>query len=134
MASIRRFIEGRLRLKVNEEKSSVTTPEKAHCLGFRFRSHLRRRLRAIIVKHKKRSRHLYRHLRACGVERGAAIRCAYRTGGIWPRSISNAMHRAYPNAWREERVYTLWTEWRRQHPEPVVALDGQLLLGLEIAT
>jgi len=202
MASIRRFIERRLRLKVNEEKSAVTTPEKAHFLGFRFRegkegrievwlaersvqrmkaqlreltprtwgnsltacieqlnpylrgwlayfglctgggayafrdfdSHLRRRLRAIIVKHKKRARHLYRHLRACGVERGAAIRCAYRTGGIWPRSISNAMHRAYPNAWFEERVYTLWTEWRRQHPEPVVALDGQLLLGLEIAT
>jgi hypothetical protein len=96
--------------------------------------HLRRRLRAIIVKHKKRSRHLYRHLRACGVEHGAAIRCAYRTRGVWPRSISNAMHRAYPNAWFEERVCTLWPEWQRQHPDPVVASDGQLLLGLEIAT
>ena len=36
MDSIRRFIEKRLRLKVNEEKSSVTTPEKMHFLGFRF--------------------------------------------------------------------------------------------------
>jgi group II intron reverse transcriptase/maturase len=201
MASIRRFIEGRLRLKVNEEKSSVTTPEEAHFLGFRFRKgeedrievelsersvkrmnarlrdltprtwgnslaacieqlnpylrgwlayfglctkagayrfryfdqHLRRRLRAIIVKHKKCSRHLYRHLRACGVEKGVAIHCAYRTRGVWPRSITNAMHRAYPNAWFEERVYTLWAEWQRQHPEPAMASDGQLLLGLEMA-
>jgi len=202
MESIRRFIEKRLRLKVNEEKSSVTSPERMHFLGFRFRKgkegrmevglsersvqrmntrlreltprtwgnslgacieqlngylrgwlayfglctkagayqfhdfdqHLRRRLRAIIVKQKKRSRHLYRHLRACGVERGAAIHCAYRTHGVWPRSITNAMHRAYPNAWFEERVYTLWPEWQWQHPEPVMASDGQLLLDLEIAT
>jgi group II intron reverse transcriptase/maturase len=198
MDSIRRFIEKRLRLKVNEEKSSVTTPEKIHFLGFRFykgkegrievwlseRSvermkarlreltprtwgnslgacieqlngylrgwlayfglctkagayrfrdfdqHLRRRLRAIVVKQKKRSRYLYRHLMACGVERGTAIHCAYRTHGVWPRSITNAMHRAYPNAWFEERVYTLWLEWQRQHPEPVVTSDGQLLLAL----
>lgn len=68
------------------------------------------------------------------MERGAAVRCAFLTRGVWPRSISNAMHRAYPNAWFEERVYTLWKEWQRQHPEPVVASDGQLLLGLEIAT
>jgi group II intron reverse transcriptase/maturase len=198
MDSIRRFIEKRLRLKVNEEKSSVTTPEKIHVLGFRFSKgkegridvwlsersvqrmkarlreltprtwgnslgacieqlngylrgwlayfglctkagayrfrdfdqHLRRRLRAIIVKQKKRSGYLYRHLMACGVERGTASHCAYRTHGVWPRSITNAMHRAYPNAWFEERVYTLWLEWQGQHPEPVVASDGQLLLAL----
>jgi RNA-directed DNA polymerase len=198
MDSIRRFIEKRLRLKVNEEKSSVTSPERMHFLGFRFRKgkegrmevglserrvqrmkarlreltprtwgnslgacieqlngylrgwlayfglctkagayrfrdfdqHLRRRLRAIIMKQKKRSGYLYRHLMACGVERGTAIHCAYRTHGVWPRSITNAMHRAYPNAWFEERVYTLWLEWQRQHPEPVVTSDGQLLLAL----
>lgn len=37
------------------------------------------------------------------------------------------MRRAYPNAWFEERVYL---EWQGQHPEPVVASDGQLLLAL----
>ena len=37
MASTRRYLEQRLRLRVNEEKSSVTTPEKVHFLGFRFR-------------------------------------------------------------------------------------------------
>jgi len=36
MESTRRIIEGRLRLKVNEEKSSVTRPGKVHFLGFRL--------------------------------------------------------------------------------------------------
>jgi RNA-directed DNA polymerase len=34
MASLRRFIEGRMRLRVNEEKSAVIRPEKSHLLGF----------------------------------------------------------------------------------------------------
>jgi group II intron reverse transcriptase/maturase len=36
MASVRRFLEKRLRLAVNDEKSSVTSPESVHFLGFRF--------------------------------------------------------------------------------------------------
>ena len=34
MGSVRRFIEGRLRLKVNEAKSSVARPDQLHFLGF----------------------------------------------------------------------------------------------------
>jgi group II intron reverse transcriptase/maturase len=37
MASITRFIEGRMRLKVNAEKSAVARPEERHFLGFRLR-------------------------------------------------------------------------------------------------
>jgi len=37
MASISRFIERRLRLKVNMTKSTVTKPERSHFLGFRLR-------------------------------------------------------------------------------------------------
>jgi group II intron reverse transcriptase/maturase len=37
MASVSRFIEGRLRLKVNAEKSAVARPETRHFLGFRLR-------------------------------------------------------------------------------------------------
>ncbi len=37
MASIAKFIEGRLRLKVNEAKSAVARPEERHFLGFRLR-------------------------------------------------------------------------------------------------
>lgn len=37
MASVRKFIERRLRLKVNESKSAVSRPETRHFLGFRLR-------------------------------------------------------------------------------------------------
>ena len=37
MASIKQFIEGRLRLKVNEQKSAVARPEERHFVGFRLR-------------------------------------------------------------------------------------------------
>ena len=36
MASLRRFLEQRLRLQVNEEKSAIRRPEQVHFLGFRF--------------------------------------------------------------------------------------------------
>jgi RNA-directed DNA polymerase len=36
MASTRRFLEKRLRLQINEAKSSVTEPDGVHFLGFRF--------------------------------------------------------------------------------------------------
>ena len=36
MASTRRYLENRLRLQINEAKSSVTQPGKVHFLGFRF--------------------------------------------------------------------------------------------------
>lgn len=51
MASITRFIEGRLRLKVNAAKSAVALPEQRHFVGFT----LRRRKR-IEVRLSKRSR------------------------------------------------------------------------------
>ena len=37
MASIKEFIEKRLRLKVNEQKSAVARPEERHFVGFRLR-------------------------------------------------------------------------------------------------
>jgi RNA-directed DNA polymerase len=37
MASLARFIEGRLRLKINRDKSAVARPEDRHFLGFRLR-------------------------------------------------------------------------------------------------
>lgn len=142
MASLRRFLEHRLRLQINEEKSDVRSPERVHFLGFRFRctdsatavigvtlsdktkravmttireltppnwgrsitscmaglsrylngwmahyrlctsevapelgvidAHVRRRLRAIIVRQRKRPRFLYRHLLARRVSQKAA--------------------------------------------------------------
>ena len=180
MASIRRFIENRLRLKVNEKKSAVSPAGKRHFLGFRigataggkifvrlsdrskerlkdkvreltprnlgssidtclrrlnayvrgwmgyfrlctsgerrvFRhvdAHIRRRLRAILIKQKKRARFLYRHLTKRGVGRGSAQRTAYSRRGPWWQSASGGMHRGYPNAWFEERLSSLDVLWR----------------------
>lgn len=197
MASVRRFIEKRLRLKVNDDKSSVTGPDQVHFLGFSFRqnpegqwqvmlsarsdqrirsrireltprtwgrslgsciaglnrylrgwegyfgrlctqsgvycfkaydSHIRRRLRAIIVRQKRRPRYLFRHLLRRGVRRKYAVVTAFSQRRAWSQSITTGMHRAYPNAWFEQRVYTLWHEWQRKHPGPYMASGGQYLL------
>ncbi len=145
MASTCRFLEGRMRLQVNREKSAVRDPCDVHFLGFRFEcsagkdpevhlsakakrrlneiirtmtppnwggsltslmdrvsryltgwmahyrlcsraairvfgvidAHIRRRLRAIIVRQKKRPRFLFRHLLTRGASRKAAAGAAY---------------------------------------------------------
>ncbi|MBX3421764.1 MAG: hypothetical protein KF752_09445 [Pirellulaceae bacterium] len=53
-----------------------------------FDAHIRRRLRAILVRQKKRSRHLYRHLQTRGVSRGQAWKTAYQIRSVWKRSSS----------------------------------------------
>lgn len=195
MDSIRKFIEGRLRLVVNEEKSSVSRPNDLTFLGFRlgkapdgkvtvtpskrteermdlrireltprtwgqsvaaciekansylrgwlgyfrlcteeglisfgtFDAHIRRRIRAVIVHQKKRPRHLYRHLLARGISCGTAATAAFQRRGVWHRSISFGMHKAYPNAWFADRLMSLKEEWQRLHPPQQVSYK-QLLL------
>lgn len=194
MDTVTRFIERRLRLKVNRDKSSVTRPDDTHFLGFRFErmpdgsvevhlssrsvdrlksqlkaltprtwgqslqscmdqvgayargwmahfkqlseagaqllsrfdAHVRRRLRAIIIRHKKRDRHLFRDLLARGVNRGAAARTAFCRRGIWFRSYHVGMHQGYPNAWFARRMPLFKSEWFRLQPAPRSA--SQLLL------
>ena len=187
-ASISQFIEKRLRLKVNEEKSKIAHPREVHFLGFcldikddkvdiklsertmervnkrmieltprnwgsslnlcfhritkylkgwmgyfkicsksqqgklrRVDAHTRRRLRAIIIKQKKRNRHLYRHLRARKIPGWMAARAAYGNRKNWAKSISMGMHRAYPNRWFHKRVFTLQKEWETANPPLTVS-------------
>lgn len=195
MDSIRRFIERRLRLAVNVEKSSVSRPNDLTLLGFhlgvtldgkvtvapsmrtgkrlaarireltprmwgqsvagciekmnrylrgwfgyfrlctregsgafgRFDAHLRRRIRALILRQKKRSRHLYRHLLSRGVPGGLAAKTAFHRRGIWHRSASFGIHKAYPNAWFAERLMSLQNEWQRLHPPERVSYQQPLL-------
>lgn len=184
MASVRRFIEGRLRLKVNEKKSAVDLAQHRHFLGFRvsgssrgyltvqlsrrtldrldarlreltprnwggrlsvciarlntylrgwsgyfrlttrevlrtlryFDAHVRRRLRAILVRQKKRPRYLFRHLvRQRGVSRASAWRTAFSRRGIWWKSRSGGMHTAYPNSWFAARLVSLEQLWHETH-------------------
>ena len=194
MKATRHYIEHRLRLAVNEEKSAVTCPEELHFLGFRFcqngkgryevhvsrkaeerikgriremtprtwgrslsfcieelngyfrgwaayfricngrgtdlfrilDAHVRRRLRAIILRQKRRPRFLYRHLLECGVSRQSAAGTAYSRRGAWHRSNRPGIQRAYPNAWFHERLISLQRQWRSLNPPALVS--GQMLL------
>ena len=195
MNSIQRFIERRLRLLVNEEKSSVTGPNALTFLGFRlgknaqgevkvtlsdrtsgrlntrireltprvwgqslsrclaglnrylqgwigyfrlcsqevlkplgrFDAHIRRRLRALIIRQRKRDRHFYRHLLSRGVSPRLATKSAFKPVGIWRRSVSNGIHRAYPNAWFAERLGTLVSHWHSLNPSRRVSLKQRCL-------
>jgi RNA-directed DNA polymerase len=190
MTSIREFLEKRMRLQVNEEKSGVRRPSEVHFLGFRFHckpgqkgddvaihpsakaerrlretiremtppnwgrsisscmdnisryvagwishfrlcspeavnglgvidAHIRRRVRAIIVRQKKRQRFLYRHLKAKGVSSKAAASCAYCGKGAWVKSNRPAMTRAYPPRWFASRVTSLKGRWHELNPPQV---------------
>lgn len=184
MDSDRKFIENRLRLVVNEQKSSVSGPMNLTFLGFHlcashdggvavaisrrtkeridskireltprnwgqsldacferlngylrdwigyFRlctedrltplhkldAHIRRRLRAIIIRQKKRPRHLYRHLIACDVPPRSAAHTAYQRTGVWRRSTSSGIHKAYSNAWFAARLMVLVDGWQALNP------------------
>lgn len=189
MASVRSFLEKRMRLQVNDSKSGIRKPEEVAFLGFSFRcrkevngdvtvavfpsgkakrrlkasiremtppnwgrsittcmenisrylngwmthfrictseavtgldaidAHVRRRFRAIIVRQKKRSRFLFRHLLSKGSSRKAAAGCAYCGKGAWFKSNRYAMTRSYPNAWFKGRVATLTARWHElNHP------------------
>lgn len=195
MNSIRKFIESRLRLVVNEEKSSVSGPMDLTFLGFhlsksedggiavaisqrtrvrmdsrireltprtwgqplnacferlngylrgwvgyfrlctedrltplhKFDAHIRRRLRAIIIRQKKRPRHLYRHLLACDVSPRSAAHTAYQRTGVWRRSVSSGIHKAYSNAWFAARLTVLSDQWYVLNPQQRVSARQQQL-------
>jgi RNA-directed DNA polymerase len=197
MASIRRFLEQRMRLQVNEEKSGVRPPHEVHFLGFSFQrrhtkdgwetavllskkaerrlrttiremtppnwgrslaacmndlsrylngwvahfrlctkegvkalqtidAHIRRRLRAIIIHHRKRRRFLFRHLRSRGVSIKAAAGAAFSGNGRWHRSNRPGMTLAYPPAWFTGRLVSLATRWHELNTG--VQASGQLML------
>lgn len=197
MASLRRYLEHRLRLQINEEKSAIRKPEQVHFLGFRFLcndraspntgitlsdkakravmntireltppnwgrsitscmealsrylngwiayyrlctpeaapelgvidAHVRRRLRAIIVRQRKRPRFLYRHLLARKVSKKAAAGTAYCGKGGWVKSNRPGMTKAYPPAWFRERMVSLKTRWSELNTPRV---SDQLTLAL----
>ena len=199
MASLRNFLEKRMRLQVNEAKSGVRKPEEVAFLGFRFRctkedqgdnhvavfpsrkadrrlkvtiremtppswgrsintcmesisrylngwmthfrlctpeaveglrvidAHVRRRIRAIIVRHRKRDRFLFRHLVSKGVSRKAAANCAYCGKGAWVKSNRPALTRAYPPSWFAGRMASLKDRWHELNP-PLAS--AQLSLAL----
>ena len=82
-------------------------------------AHVRRRVRAIIVRQKKRPRFLFRHLKAKGVSAKAAAGCAYCGKGAWVKSNRPAMTKAYSPAWFAGRMASLKAMWDDLHPPQV---------------
>jgi RNA-directed DNA polymerase len=74
-------------------------------------AHVRRRIRAIIVRHRKRDRFLFRHLVSKGVHRKTAASCAFCGKGAWVKSNRPAMTRAYPPSWFTGRMISLKDRW-----------------------
>jgi group II intron reverse transcriptase/maturase len=200
MASVTRFIERRLRLKVNTSKSAVARPEERHFLGFRLRrepetgevevllskrskdrigeqvrqqtprnwgrslkacierlnrylrgwigffwicsaaekrtissldSHIRRRLRALVLKHWKRRRSIVRRLIRLGIRPATAWRYIYEEHrSWWALSHTSAVDRALDKAYFvDQGLVSIRKEWnglRNRH----AVVPAQLQLGL----
>jgi len=183
MESVTRFIEKRLRLKVNASKSAVARPEDRHFLGFSLRvdpldgevevklsertqkrialriceltprnwgnslrrcitgintylrgwigffgictaseektlrnldAHIRRRLRAILLKQWKRKRIILRKLKQLGARHAAAWGCVYkRRKSLWNLSVHPVVNRTIRNRYFFERgLVPVAERWR----------------------
>ena len=200
-ASVRRFIERRLRLKVNERKSAVARTEDRHFVGFslrrepsdgtvevrlskrsldrikakireltprnwgrslrdcirraneylqgwigffwivtdaeqltllRLQAHLRRRMRAIVLRHWKRKRTALRRITKLGVKKATAGRTIYGTKrSWWALSGSYAVHRALNNAFFAELGLVVLTDrWQQLRSKHTIAqMQLELPLG-----
>jgi group II intron reverse transcriptase/maturase len=160
MSSIKKFIENKLKLKVNEDKSKVAKSDKVKFLAMtivnaaiaiskksldkamekvkeltprrthisleqaietinkwyqgwasyfkmtqypaqlkNIEAHIRRRLRARMVRQQKRRRHLSDKLTKLGVDKRLASKTAYSNNKIWVLSHTRALEKAYSVKW-----------------------------------
>src|SRR6516162_9029905 len=91
-------------------------------------AHIRRRLRAIIIRQRKRPRFLFRHLRSRGASIKAAAGAAFSGRGRWFCSNHPGLTRACPPAWFSGKLVSLATRWNELNTN--VQVSGQLLLPL----
>jgi len=200
MASLERFINGRLRLKINHDKSAVARPKDRHFLGFCLRldpqsgavvvllsqrtrrnamarireltprqwggtlqsciarinvwlrgwhqffgiaaaseefmlraldAHIRRRLRAIVLKHWRRRRTIAHNLVALGVKRHSAWRGVYAgRKSTWALSHSPAIDNGLRVAYFTQRGLIRLVDLHRRSRRNIIApIQPQLALG-----
>ena len=200
MASVTDFIERRLRLKVNVQKSAVARPEERHFLGFRLwreplhgnvevllskrsrerigtrirelvprnwgntleacisqlnayllgwigffcictavaertlihlDAHIRRRLRAVQLKHWKTKRTIARRLTQLEVKPKTAWRAVYAgRQSIWAMSHLAVVDKALRNAYFAKRgLVSLRDEWKRRGKSIIAPVQLRLALG-----
>jgi group II intron reverse transcriptase/maturase len=94
-------------------------------------AHIRRRLRAIKVKHWKTKRTLVRKLIALGVAPKLVARSVHLSRkGTWGQSRSPGIHRGLRNAYFAERgLVELEDQWKTRHRAIVAPAQLTLLLG-----
>lgn len=166
MKSISKYIEKRMKLKVNKEKSKVAKSDRVTFLGMtivdgeiaisrkslkrangkvreliprkgketlrelidsvnkwlrgwyeyvkiteypaqikKIEAHIRRRLRAKIIKQKTKNRRKYlaKYLYKQGIKAKHVIKAVYKTGKIWAMSKMHALNQAFPPEWFKEK-------------------------------
>jgi RNA-directed DNA polymerase len=95
-------------------------------------AHIRRRLRAIVLRHCKRRRHIVQRLTSLGVQRSAATTDVYNKGhrSLWALSACFSVHRALGIRFFEERkLVSLAERWRKLRAQHDIA-SAQLTLPL----
>ena len=90
---------------------------KQHAHLGRIDGHIRRRLRAVLLKHWKRKRHIVNRLIRLGVpSRIAHVDIYVRRRSWWALSDVRAVHRGLTNEYFERRgLYALHAHWRQCH-------------------
>jgi group II intron reverse transcriptase/maturase len=199
MANVKQFIEKRLRLKVNEDKSAVARPEERHFVGFRLRlwpldgtvgvmlserskkrfgekireliprnfgnsleacirrlnvylvgwigffgictaeqatfegldKHIRRRLRALQLRHWKRKRTIARKLVKLGISHQRAWGSVYAgRKSTWALSHTSTVDQALRNSyWDARGLVSIEQRWRAMRSNIVAPVQLRLALG-----
>lgn len=118
MASLRRFVTARLKLKVNEAKSAVDTPQRRKFLGFSFtagRSPNRRRIAAESLRRfKARIRQLTRRNRGISLEEQVRRLKIYLTGWLgYFRFCETPSVLRDLDSWIRHRLRCVqWKQWK----------------------
>lgn len=118
MASLRRFITGKLKLKVNQEKSAVARPWERKFLGFSFtaaREPKRRIAPKTLLRFKKRVRELTKRNRGVSLERMVKQLSRYLIGwrGYFGFCQTPSVLRNL-DSWIRRRLRCFqWKQWKR---------------------
>ncbi|MGD0868593.1 MAG: group II intron reverse transcriptase/maturase [Bryobacteraceae bacterium] len=118
MASIRRFITTKLKLKVNQQKSAVARPWERKFLGFSFtwnREPKRRIAPKAVLRFKGKIRELTRRTRGVSVEKMAQELGQYLRGwiGYFGQSQTPSVLQGLEEWTRRRLRSVIWKQWKR---------------------
>ena len=116
MTSISDFIQRKLKLKVNVQKSAVDRPVKRKFLGFSFTAAAKRRIAPkAIERYKDRIRELTRRTRGVSIETMAAQLAVYLRGwnGYFGRCDTPSVLVKLEQWTRRRLRLVVWKQWKR---------------------